>query len=318
MLLGSNGSGKTSLLEAIYLLLRGKSFRGVDRDIVRGSEDWYRVDLGVDENMRVLRYQQSPAAKKSFEIDGKKSLRLKAADKLPVVLFEPDDLRMITGSPSRRRHFLDMFISQYDPLYASALSRYERALLQRNKLLKSPTLARDALFVWDVALSEHGAYIAAKRSDVIARINRELTDTYRQISGTDDTVTVVYSHAAQNSPSYYLQRLATEYGRDRMLGSTSVGPHRHDMVAGFNGRLAADVCSRGEIRTIHLALKFIEARLMQEFCGKQPVILLDDVFGELDASRQKRLVSEFSQHQIVITSAVKLGYVPKKSTVITL
>lgn len=318
VILGGNGSGKTSLLEAVYIGLRGKSFRGVDRDIIRTGSDWYRVDLAVGGSARIIKCQSAELLKKNFEVDGKNSARLKPAHKLPVVLFEPDDLRMITGSPSRRRHFLDTFISQYDAKYATSLSRYERALLQRNKALKHPDTTHDTIFVWDVALSEYGAYIATKRSELTERINKEITATYRQIAGTEDTITVAYSSATQNTPSYYLRRLATEYERDRALGSTSVGPHRHDMVVGFNGKPAADVCSRGEIRTIHLALKFIEARIIEEHTDIRPIILLDDVFGELDASRQKRLISEFTDHQIIITSATKSGHIPRRSTIVTL
>lgn len=318
VILGGNGSGKTSLLEAVYIALRGKSFRGVDRDIVRVGSSWYRIDVVIDEMQRTVRCRDEESFKKQFEIDGKKTARLAPPHRLPVVLFEPDDLRMITGSPSRRRHFLDTFISQYDPKYATALGRYERALLQRNKALKHPGVTRDTIFVWDVALSEYGAYIAATRSQLIEDINQQITPIYRQIAGTTDNISLAYSSTSGNTPGHYLRRLTAEYERDVVVGSTSVGPHRHDMIVGFNGKPAADVCSRGEIRTIHLALKFIEAKLIEQYNSVRPLILLDDVFGELDASRQKRLISEFTDHQIIITSATKSGHIPRRSTVVVL
>jgi DNA replication and repair protein RecF len=302
LIVGANGCGKTSLLEAIYIALRGKSFKGTDEMIRRGGSDWYRIDLEVDDGVRITKHQL-PGIGKTYEIDGTIHRRLTDRLKYPIVLFEPDDLRIVSGSPSRRREYLDTVISQYDPHYMTVLHRYERALLQRNKLLKQPRLNKDELFAWNVALSRYGAEIAASRQAYAEYIDDHITEVYQTIAPTHDTVSVHYSHHAPLTPQHILLELEQAYERDRATGNTSVGPHRHDLLISFNGNPANEVGSRGELRTIALALKFIEAARIIEMTDEHPIILLDDVFSELDHGRQERLLSEFHDHQVIITSA---------------
>ena len=312
LIVGPNGSGKTSLLEAIYIALRGKSFKGVDETIRRSGDEWYRIDLDTDRGMRTVKHQLI-GTKKTFEIEEKIHQRLTDRFKHPVVLFEPDDLRIVSGSPTRRRDYLDTFIAQYSPQYTTILHRYDRALLQRNKLLKRPQHTKDELFAWNVSLSRYGADIIAARQELIGLIDALTTTTYRTISPTEDTVEVRYSHQTPTSPQHLLAELEQSYERDRMLGTTSIGPHRHDMIVLFNQSLASEVGSRGELRTITLALKFIEASIIAEKTGERPIILLDDVFSELDHTRQQRLLSEFQDYQVVMTSTEtmleKIGHV---------
>jgi len=301
LIVGQNGSGKTSLLEAIYVNLRGKSFKGTDDTIRRDGDEWYRIDLDTDEGSRIFKHQVH-GMKKMYEIDSRIYRRLTDRVKYPIVLFEPDDLRVISGSPSRRRNYLDTFIAQYDPQYSASLRRYERALLQRNKLLKRAQLNRDELFAWNVALSRYGADIVAARQELAQYIDSRITEVYQTIAPTQDIITVHYSHQTPVSPQHLLSELEQSYERDRMVGSTSVGPHRHDLIFTFNGNPASVVGSRGEIRTITLALKFIEAARIIEKTDQHPIILLDDVFSELDHTRQQRLLSEFQDHQVIMTS----------------
>lgn len=301
LIVGANGSGKTSLLEAIYIALRGRSFKGTDETIRRTGDDWYRIDLEADDHLRIVKHQQTGTSK-LFEIDGKVHRRLTDRVKYPVVLFEPDDLRIVSGSPARRRDYLDTFIAQYDPHYSSVVRRYERALMQRNKLLKRPQLNRDELFAWDVALSRYGATIVEARQALIDYIDSRIAEVYRTIAPTEDIVKVHYSHASSLTSQHLLTELEHAYERDRALGATTVGPHRHDLVISFNGGNADDVGSRGELRTITLALKFIEAARIIEVTGLHPIILLDDVFSELDHTRQQCLLSEFQDHQVIMTS----------------
>lgn len=301
LIVGQNGSGKTSLLEAIYVNLRGKSFKGTDDTIRRDGDEWYRIDLDTDEGSRTFKHQMN-GVKKMYEIDSRIYRRLVDRVKYPIVLFEPDDLRIISGSPSRRRDYLDTFIAQYDPHYSASLRRYERALLQRNKLLKRTQLNRDELFAWNVALSRYGADIVTARQELAQYINSQITQVYQTIAPTQDIVAVHYSHQTPVSSQHLLAELEQAYERDRIVGSTSVGPHRHDLVFTFNGTLASEIGSRGEIRTITLALKFIEAARIIEKTDQHPIILLDDVFSELDHARQERLLSEFQDHQVIMTS----------------
>lgn len=299
---GKNGSGKTSILESIYLALQGSSFKGNDSDILRYNQPWWRIELLFDdETKRTVTFDpERVSGKKQFMIDDKISYRLAAGAKYPVVLFEPDDLRLLHGSPLRRRQFIDRFISQLDPLYAQAIRKYERALKQRNNLLKRQN-SPDELFVWNVSLSEHGAYIIEKRIAFIEQINNHLDEAYNTIARSSDHVSIHYSHTLiGDMKQKLLSELHNSTERDKQLGFTSIGPHRHDVVFQYNNFPALSVASRGEVRSIVLALKFLEVTIIEQLTDMKPIILLDDVFSELDKDRQKQLL--LSKNQTIITT----------------
>lgn len=303
---GKNGSGKTSLLEAIFIALQGSSFKGVDSDLLRAGTPWWRVELALDNGTkRVVTFNpDKEERRKVFVVDNKTTYRLPIKSRYPIVLFEPDDLRLLHGSPLRRRQFIDRFIGQLNPSYTSLLHKYERALRQRNNLLKKQLTTGDELFVWDIALSQYGADIIEQRTLICEQINAKLNEAYCNISGTKDSVSVHYSHTAIGDIKQKLLRdLALAAGRDRQLGSTSVGPHRHDIIFQFNNSPALSTASRGEVRTIVLAIKFIEVDIVRQQTGIAPIILLDDVFSELDVTRQQFLLRTINSSQIVITSA---------------
>jgi len=302
---GANGTGKTSLLEAVYIALQGTSFRGADSEILRRECDWWRIDTLLDDQPRTIKFDsQKTTSRKQFEIDNKTTARIPAKLKHPVVLFEPEDLRLLHGSPARRRQFIDRFISQLNPLYGPTLRKYERALKQRNNLLKKQYMQDDELFAWNIALAEHGAFIIEQRIAFIEEINLNLSSLYQEIAGTHDDVSIHYSHTfVGDIKQKLLNELHAHLARDRSLGNTSVGPHRHDVIFEINNSPALSTASRGEARTIVLALKFLEVSIIEQLTDKQPIILLDDVFSELDANRQKLLTSQLKGHQIIITSA---------------
>jgi DNA replication and repair protein RecF len=305
LITGANGSGKTSLIEALYIALRGTSFKGSDSDVLERDAAWYRIDIHFDDGTsRTVKFDPSrPSGKKQFVVDGKTNYRLLDRYKYPIVLFEPDDLRLLSGSPTRRRQFIDRFISQLDLQYGVALRRYERALKQRNALLKQGAVS-DSLFAWDVSLSEYGAYIVEQRIKFTSELNERLNEVYESISHTDDVVSIDYSYASHGDTRQKLLgelHLAAE--RDTLLGYTSVGPHRHDLLFSFNRSPALTVASRGEVRTVILALKFLEVDIIETITNKPPVILLDDVFSELDKERQSYLIDLTKRNQIIITSA---------------
>ena len=302
---GSNGSGKTSLVEALYISLQGTSFKGSDNDVLRHNSPWWRIDVEFDDYIkRTTTFDPSLiSGRKKITVDDKVMYRLPAKFKHPVVLFEPDDLRLLHGSPTRRRQFIDRFISQLDPLYSTILHKYERALKQRNNLLKQQYTTTDELFAWNVTLSEYGAYIIEKRIAFIERINSQLNDAYNIIAKTNDIVTVHYSHTyIGDIKQKLLNELTSHSERDAIIGFTSIGPHRHDVVFQFNYSPALAVISRGEVRTIVLALKFLEVDIIEQITNIKPIILLDDVFSELDDNRQKYLMDS-QKGQIIITSA---------------
>lgn len=302
---GPNGSGKTTLLESLYIALQGSSFKGSDGDVLSADKPWWKIDIIFDdEQKRTVKFDPSrTTGRKQFVIDTKTTYRLPPKNKLPVVLFEPEDLRLLHGSPARRRQFIDRFISQLNPLYGTALRKYERALRQRNNLLKRFNTPTDQLFAWDVALAEHGAYLIEQRIAFTEQINSLLNDAYHEIAQSTDEVSVHYSHTfVGDIKQKLLNELESHIERDRMLGNTSVGPHRHDVIFELNNSPALSVASRGEVRTIVLALKFLEVDIIEQLTDIKPLILLDDVFSELDLARQKSLSDTIRRHQIVITS----------------
>ena len=304
LIIGENGSGKTSLLEAIYLALRGKSFKGVDREIQQRGADFYRAEILLSESQKVI--IRFDGVKKSFEIDGKKSLRLPKKNRYPVVLFEPDDLYLVGSSPSRRRDYFDEFFKQIDDAYWVALSKYTKALRQRNDLLKQEIVGADDLFSWNVMLAHYGTEVFHRRVENLVKINNYLTDNYRNIAKNLDSCSLEYLGDKELSENKYMEILSRNFERDRALGYTSYGIHRDDFEFIFNDESANGSASRGEVRSIILALKFIEAQILEKELLKKPVVLLDDIFSELDDSRQKHLIGNFKDYQMIVTSTSAL------------
>lgn len=299
---GPNGSGKTTLIEAIMVALGGHSFKGTDSELLRRESEWWRIDLKLDDQLRTVKYQPAQPKKKQFVVDDKTNVRLPTSLHYPIVLFEPEDLRLLHGSPSRRRQFIDRFASQLVPDYGRVVRRYERALLQRNKLLKRQ-VTNDELFAWNVSLAKYGAQMIDMRVRLCERLNAGLQPTYDTIAQTKDIVSVHYSHTViDHTEQKLLAELESRIERDQLLGFTSIGPHRHDILFRFNDTPAIGSASRGEVRTIILALKFLEVDIVQEVTGQPPVVLLDDVLSELDDKRQSHLATKFQDHQIIMTS----------------
>lgn len=304
LILGENGCGKTSVLEAIYILTQGKSFRATDPDIIKRETDFYRIEIEYNTGIKTIATYDKVS--KTFQISGKKTKRLSAKNKYPVILFLPSDLNLVSGSPSRRRDYFDRFFSILNPTYASALSKYEKALSQRNKLLKTEFIKKDALFPWDLLLAKNGLILKNFRRQFINEINQHLTATYRSIAENSDEIIIKYTtDYNQIKEADFLKLLEQNYEKDRLLGHTSIGVQRDNYEFIFNGKAAEPSASRGETRSIILALKFIEARLITEKLNQKPIILLDDVFSELDNKRRSCLINNFKNHQVIITSVEK-------------
>jgi len=301
LIIGENGSGKTSVLEAIYMALRGKSFKAVDKDILRRESEFYRIEVDMCDAQKIIIRYNPALNKKEFEIDGKKSLRLPKKNRYPVVLFEPNNIYLIESSPSRRRDYFDELFKQINNNYTVILGRYNKALKQRNDLLKVEGMQRDDLFSWDILCAQYGAQIKAIRLEILDKINERMTDNYRWIAKNEDSCQIAYV-GEKVDENAYMARLAANFDRDVALGYTSFGVHRDDYEFIFNGSPADGSASRGEMRSIILALKFIEAGILEEETGDRPVVLLDDIFSELDEMRQKHLVQNFKDYQMIVTS----------------
>ena len=312
VLYGNNGVGKTAVLEAIHIALMGTSFKGTDKDVVQHEKDWYKIDLASNDPKmaREVRYIYS---KKQFTVDTKISVRLSAKQKFPVVLFTPDDLRLIGGSPARRRHYIDQLICQIEPHYTSILRRYERALMQRNKLLKADQVTRDALFPWNIILSDTGAQIINLRNKYLAILDVSLEARYNEVAGSANSVKVLYTHGPTQTTEL-LSAIEKSFDVDVRYHTTTVGPHRHDFTIRLNHHDADTTASRGEIRTLILSLKSTEAGMIEKLKNVSPIILLDDVYGELDNERQQMLLVLFRNKQLVITSTHPLQTVPAQTT----
>lgn len=312
LLLGKNGAGKTTLLEALYYLLQGTSFRGRDRDMI--AHDSTRADLQLHDTSggkrrASLQQTANDKIKKSFQIDDRTQQRLTAKYRKPVVLFEPEQLRLLTSSPDRRRRFFDDYIARLYPQYASLINRYQRTLLQRNELLKlretMPTKNWDAqLFVWDIKFGELALEIVRMRQEFAVTSNQHLSQLYSSLAEADHHVTMSYRIAlnGQNYQQNLLDYLHNQRLADSYRGFTSAGPHRDDFLLMLDGHPASETASRGESRSIMLAYKLLEIQLQREIYNSPPLVLLDDVFSELDPSREQRLMQALNDCQTIITA----------------
>ena len=311
LILGENGSGKTSVLEAIYILTQGKSFRATDPEIIKRGTAFYRAELiYCNGESRIVTYDGTT---KTFTSMNKKTRRLPAKNKYPVILFQPSDLNLIDHAPSRRRAYFDHIFSQFNDSYSVALSRYDKAIRQRNELLKIDTTTPESVFSWNVILSKYGADLYRMRSQFIKEINSCFTRTYRSIADNQDEVNITYQTNINSADSdKFLHILESNFDKDHYLGHTSFGVHRDDFVFKFNNTHADGSASRGESRSVILALKFIEADLILRKSGKRPIILLDDVFSELDPTRRKCLVKNFQYNQVIITSVEDVADIKDK------
>jgi DNA replication and repair protein RecF len=312
LIVGKNGTGKTSILEAVYLLLAGTSFKSADHEIIKTGESELFAELGKIDGLahRVVIGERD----KNFKVGEQKSKRLPAKYRYPIVLFEPDDLNLIHRSPTSRRDYFDRLFSGLDLGFGRAVSRYKKALAQRNRLLKSGFATRENLYAWDALLATYGIEILTKRAFGATAINNRLSDVYNTISDAPARVQLQYAGRVLDEQEYF-RTLEANFARDIAVGATTFGPHRDDFVYTFNGKPAEATASRGENRTIIIAQKFIEAEGHAEYRNLAPLILLDDVFSELDDKRQTALMSNFSSHQIIITAVAPP---PKLEPAITL
>ena len=299
LIIGENGSGKTSVLEAIYIATRGKSFRATDQDILKRGKQYYRIELNYSSGEDII--VTYDGNHKLFNITDKKNKRLPKKNKYPVVLFLPSDLNLINNSPSGRCDYFNRFFNELDDNYNNNLLKYDKALKQRNELLKNQNIKQESLFSWNLLLAKYGTKIYQARKKYIEEINQKLTQVYQSISQNHDHVEIIYKSEIKNENSY-LKTLEENFQKDLYINHTNFGVHRDDYIFNFNQKLANGSASRGEIRSIILALKFIEANLILKTQNQKPIILLDDVFSELDQTRRECLINNFKDNQVIITS----------------
>ena len=310
VIVGPNGTGKTNLLEAIYVALRGNSFRGTLGDCMRHHETQTIIHLETDNQPRRVKLlaTNNGSIAKEFIIADSRSKLLARKHRLPVVLFEPNELRLISSSPQRRRDFLDGLLSRLDMKYDSQLRTFNRTLLQRNELLKHHDSHSanwwDHLFAWDVKFIQAAHALVAARTQFLSRYQETLGDIYNSLAGRQTPFSIEYlpSVPLDSYEQSLLDRLQRARDYEIAAGHTSAGPHREDFLIYLHSRPANKVASRGEMRTIMLAFKLLELKLQTERTNSRPLILMDDVFSELDATREKLLQETIREHQFIVTT----------------
>ncbi|MBN1399482.1 MAG: DNA replication/repair protein RecF [Anaerolineae bacterium] len=343
---GENAQGKTNLLEVIYYLATTKSplatsdrelinwnadrepipFAQVDGAFVCGSEEHVLAvtmvkEVGVNGNTKTTFRRQ-------IRLDGVPRRAMDVIGQLKVVLFLPEDVRLISGPPSGRRRYLDVTLCQIDPRYCRTLSRYNRVISQRNALLKrirERQAKTQELPYWDQQMAQLGGYVLARRIWAVGQLGCESRHVQEALTSGRELLTLQYDSSSLTETSVAdggtlpteddleervegltqaMMRALAEARREEVArGMTLVGPHRDDLRFSINGVDATTYGSRGQQRTIALALKLAELRLMQRHSGEQPVLLLDDVLSELDRHRAGLLLEALGgTEQVLITT----------------
>jgi DNA replication and repair protein RecF len=323
-IVGDNGSGKTNLLEALHYLEIFRSFRGApDEQLVRFGGDAFHIrgrfeDRTTGRAAEVSAGYEPRTRRKRAMVDGTETERLgEAIGNIGSVLFSPSDVGIVAGSPGERRRYLDIVLSLNRPGYLDALQRYRHVLRQRNALLRDGYISAD-LDAWNAGLVEHGSRVIAARAAWVAGHAPRFAELYLAIGGGSAAMMAYHSDvpldeavsvaAAAGAFAARLERVAP---RERDRGVTLAGPHRDDLalrMATADGVVdLRQFGSGGQVRTGAVALRMIEAETIRESRGFQPLLLLDDVFAELDAGRSRRILELLGgdRHGQVILTAPK-------------
>lgn len=319
VIVGRNAAGKTNLVESLALLSSGHSHRGgADTDMVRWGSDFARAGATVESGGRIeelevviLATATGGGGRKRVRVNGVNRRAGALAAILRTVLFAPEDMLLVSGPPSLRRNLLDDLVTQQEVTAATTQATYARALTQRNSLLKrirEETAGRAELAYWDGVLCESGGHILDWRQAALAALAEPLSEAHREIAPGEPPVGLRYvsstlRHATEGWEEALRRRLHETADKEVWNGATLVGPHRDDIAFEAAGRDYALFASRGQQRTAILALKLAELEILTRVDGRPPLLLLDDVFSELDPERRAHLVRRIgSLPQAVVTT----------------
>ena len=303
---GDNAQGKTNILEAAYLSGTTKSHKGSkDKEMIRFGEDEAHIRTIVEKNDKEYRIDMHLRKNGAKGVAINKMPIKKASELfgiLNIVFFSPEDLNIIKNGPAERRRFIDLELCQLDKIYLSNLSKYNKTLVQRNRLLKDiahrPDLI-DTLQVWDMQLLEYGRHVIKKRREFVNELNEIIQDIHSNISGGREQLILKYEPNIDDI--FFEDELLKARSRDLKLCQTTVGPHRDDMLFSVDGVDIRKYGSQGQQRTSALSLKLSEISLVKKNINSTPVLLLDDVLSELDGNRQNYLLNSLSDTQTIIT-----------------
>ena len=291
---GKNGQGKTNILEAVYLLCVGSSFR-TRNDSVLVKNDFKDMSLsGVFDDSGFKRRIQLKLeeGKKSILIDGKKiSDRKELISDFPCIAFTHDDINFVNGPPGTRRRFINQTISLYDSLYIDSLRVYNHVIKLRNRLLKERKT--DLLDLYDKQAADAGIYIQKKRKALVEEYNSTFSELYRKISGDEVSLHVHYSPSwkCELETEKVCSHFKSTRNRDLLYGTTTTGPHRDRIGFYEGGKNFTITASTGQIRLISLSLRASQAAFIASKSGKKPILLLDDVLLEMDLDKRKRFLN---------------------------
>lgn len=308
VLLGKNAQGKTNLLEAIYLCCVGKSMRGKDKELIRYGEQecFVNVESGKRYGSFDVKIFISKSENKRILLNDIPILRTgELLGGINAVFFSPDELKLVKDAPACRRRFLDIDISQLSKKYFYTLLNYNKILQQRNNILKNKDKSYfPMLEIYDEQLSRAGSYLIERRVDFLSSIAPNVQKIHRFITQSEE-MEISYQcgiEAGGDIRAAFKEKLKENLDRDMALGYTTVGPHRDDIRIICDGRDVRTYGSQGQQRTCALSLKLSELEYFKETTGEHPVLLLDDVFSELDSSRKTRLLEYCSFVQTIITT----------------
>lgn len=312
---GQNGSGKTNLLEAISVLSLSKSGLGAeDEHLIRWEETFTRVrgevrtDAEEPFSLEVA-MQTSPRRQKACFRNDVKISAAELVGQLPTALFLPQDLELFAGAPAERRRFLDQILCQVSAKYFQAVAGYTKLLKQRNALLRAigqGNAREEELEPWDHQLAAAGSAVTVSRLELLETFGLTLVQEVQALGEKWNDVQIVYDRASTSRTTEELtvemtRLLRQNWQRDVILLATTVGPHREDWTLTVDGRPLTSFASRGQTRTAVLALLFLEASFMEISRGERPIVLLDDVFSELDDNHQAGVLKAFAGHQVFLT-----------------
>ena len=314
LLFGQNGSGKTNLLEAIHYCALGRSHRtSQDREVVRKGQTAAAVGVTVRRkegrhDVAVKLTPEGPKHKHVF-VDKKRASRISdMMGQVQCVIFSPEDLMLVKDGPSARRKFLDMMISQLSTPYFIALQQYQKAMDQRNAMLREVKrggrMDQTMMDAFEQSMAEQGAVIHRYRKQMIDKLAVLAAEKYRSISGRDgEDFCMTYKDCTGETDfvTEAKRQLAQSRQEDAFRGTTSFGVHREDILLTLMGREMKLFASQGQIRTATLSMKLAQMALFEEISGEMPILLLDDVMSELDMTRRTRLLKEISGGQTFVT-----------------
>lgn len=296
-----NATGKTNFLEAISILLRGKSFRASHEECVAWGEDFFLVQGGVDgrEGVAQLSVQYHTLSRKlRIEQDTNPISPILLYSNYPFVLFLPDDTFLFHRGPALRRNFLNNALTT-STQYVSALVQYHRALRQRNAALKGATSLEDTS-AWTSVLVEHAAIIWAQREALAQYLNNHVAGMLGTLLQIPGELSIQLSKGVPDGDDFQ-QALEGAWAQERRYGYTVYGPHRDDLEVAVDGRSVRSALSRGQIRALVISLKVVVYQFMKQVGGIAPLLLFDEVLSELDPHKQKRLFDSLPSSQVLLT-----------------